>query len=93
MVENPPRFVREGSGLSLRLRLGSWPIPAVFPLIASAGVDEHEMRRVFNMGLGMIVAVAQKDAAAALATLQAAGHAAFVVGDVTVGREDIVEFY
>jgi phosphoribosylformylglycinamidine cyclo-ligase len=38
-----------------------WPVPAVFPLLSSAGIAESELRRVFNMGLGIILVVHRED--------------------------------
>jgi phosphoribosylformylglycinamidine cyclo-ligase len=57
-------------------------VPGVFSLIASAGVAEDEMQRTFNLGLGMVVAVAAPDAERAIAALAAAGQPAAVVGAV-----------
>src|SRR5262249_55718976 len=72
LVHNPPRFVPEGSGLALRFRLGSWPVPPVFAYLAAAGpgVDAEEMRATFNLGLGMVVAVPAGEAARAIAALR-----------------------
>jgi len=92
LVENPPRFVPSGSGLALRLRSGSWPVPSIFGLIAQAGVAEAEMRRTFNMGLGMIVAVAPADVDRAVDAVKAAGDPAFVVGEVVARTADEVDF-
>jgi phosphoribosylformylglycinamidine cyclo-ligase len=92
LVDNPPRFVPEGAPLSLRLKLGSWRVPPVFELIASAGVEPAEMRRTFNMGLGMIVAVPVSDAKRACAVLAAAGESADLVGSVIAGKAGEVVF-
>ena len=92
LVDNPPRFLPEGRGLGLRFRAGSWPEPPIFALIRSAGVETAEMRRTFNLGLGMVVAVAAADAGPAVAALEGAGERAFVVGEVIAGRGDEVEF-
>jgi phosphoribosylformylglycinamidine cyclo-ligase len=94
LVQNPPRFVPDGSGLGLRLYLGGWPIPPVFSLIHDAGVDELEMRRTFNLGLGLVVAVEPADVTAALAAIAQAGDRAWVVGEVVdrPGTEARVEF-
>jgi len=54
----------------------------VFHLIAQAGVAPQEMRRTFNMGLGLVLAVPPADAARAVETLIAAGERAYVVGEV-----------
>ena len=44
-------------GLGARLELASWPRPEVFGWLAGLGVEEDEMRRVFNLGLGYLVVV------------------------------------
>ncbi len=81
LIENPPR-VLPNDDLAVRLDTSAWTVPDIFALIASAGVDTTEMRRTFNMGLGMLVYVAAADADAAVAALRDAGEDARVVGDV-----------
>jgi phosphoribosylformylglycinamidine cyclo-ligase len=81
LVENPPRML-PGEDLAIELDPRTWPVPAIFSLIASGGVDEAEMRRTFNLGLGMVVAVAAADADGALRALRDAGRAPAVVGAV-----------
>ncbi|HWM86351.1 MAG TPA: phosphoribosylformylglycinamidine cyclo-ligase [Kofleriaceae bacterium] len=81
LIENPPRMLR-GEELAIELDPRAWSVPPVFSLIASAGVEELEMRRTFNLGLGMVLAVAAADADRALAALSAAGQPAAVVGAV-----------
>jgi phosphoribosylformylglycinamidine cyclo-ligase len=56
LVENPPRFLR-GDALAVELDPATWSVPGIFQLIASAGVEPEEMRRTFNMGLGMVIVV------------------------------------
>jgi phosphoribosylformylglycinamidine cyclo-ligase len=92
LVDNPPRFLPDGRGLALRLRWGSWPLPPVFTALAAAGVEEAELRRTFNCGLGLVVAVAAADAEPAVALLEAAGERAWVVGEVIARTGDEVEF-
>ncbi len=92
LIDNPPRFVPEGSGLALRLRPGAWPVPPIFGLIAKAGVAEGEMRRTFNMGLGLVVAVPAGEVDRAIDALQAAGERAWRVGEVIRRAGDEVEF-
>ena len=91
LIENPPRFLPDDT-LACRLRAGSWPEPAVFGLIRSAGVDEHEMRRTFNLGLGLILCVPAPEAARTVAALEQAGERAFVVGDLVARTGEPVEF-
>lgn len=60
-VENIPRVLPEGLGVSVRL--GSWPVPPLFRLIQERGeISNSEMLRVFNMGIGMVVIVAEAEA-------------------------------
>jgi len=92
LVDNPPRFVPEGAGLALRFHLGAWPVPPIFGLIESGGVAAAEMRRTFNLGLGLVVAVAAEDAARAIGLLEEAGERAWVVGEVVAHTGLGVEF-
>ena len=68
LVENPPRIF-SGDDLAVELDPATWTVPAVMTLIAGAGVDESEMRRTFNGGLGMLIVVAPGDADRAIAAL------------------------
>lgn len=81
LIDNPPRMLPDES-LAVRLRPESWPEPPIFALIRQAGVADHEMRRTFNLGLGMIACVAADEAEAAMAALTTAGHDARVVGEI-----------
>lgn len=59
-LENIPRVLPES--LDAHIRLGSWPVPALFRLLQEWGqVDAEEMYRVFNMGIGMVAIVAEHD--------------------------------
>ncbi|MCY4625499.1 MAG: AIR synthase-related protein, partial [Chloroflexi bacterium] len=74
--ENVPRMLPEG--LAARLLGESWEVPPLFRLIQRTGsIGEDEMHRVFNMGVGMIVAVAPEDVAGVRADVPEA----FVVGE------------
>jgi phosphoribosylformylglycinamidine cyclo-ligase len=57
LIENPPRIFRDDT-LDISIDHSTWEVPGIFKLIASAGVAEAEMRRTFNMGIGMIIVVA-----------------------------------
>ena len=68
----------------------AWEVPRIFAEIARLGpVTDHEMARVFNLGLGMVVAVPQRDASAAIDVLAAAGHRAVEVGEVVAGTGQV----
>ncbi|MFQ5805668.1 MAG: phosphoribosylformylglycinamidine cyclo-ligase [Phycisphaerae bacterium] len=65
---------------------GSWPVPPIFGLLEHYGVEEEEMYRVFNMGIGYVLAVRPKSAATVVHILQRAGEQAFVIGRVKRGH-------
>ncbi len=56
LVENPPRIFADDT-LAVELDPRTWDVPPIMKLIQSAGVADDEMRRTFNMGLGMIIVV------------------------------------
>ncbi len=60
-IENIPRILPQGLGV--RLDLGSWPVPPLFRMAQQrGGIDETEMYRVFNMGIGMVIVASPEDA-------------------------------
>jgi phosphoribosylformylglycinamidine cyclo-ligase len=64
-----------------------WPVPRIFAQIQrAAGVDDAEMYRTFNMGLGMVLALPSEQAPAAVSALGDLGFAASAVGDVIPGE-------
>lgn len=85
LPENLPRALPEG--LRARLKAGSWqPGAAVEAVMATGRVDPDEAWRTFNMGLGMCVIVAERDAAATVAALGDARR----VGTVEAGPPGVV---
>jgi phosphoribosylformylglycinamidine cyclo-ligase len=81
---NVPRMLP--SDLDAVMHRSSWEVPRIFGEIAmTGGVVEAEMERVFNLGLGMVLAVARDDADTSCSVLRAAGHDATVVGEVVPG--------
>ena len=78
---NVPRVLPEGLGV--RVRLASWERPAIFKLLQEGGpVDEAEMRRTFNLGVGLVAIVEASRADDAIAALRGAGEEAWVLGEV-----------
>jgi phosphoribosylformylglycinamidine cyclo-ligase len=71
------------------IRKGSWPVPPIFDLIRRmGGVDEEEMLRVFNMGIGMIIIVAETDHAEILERLEKLGGKAYDLGVIEKREND-----
>ena len=60
----------------------SWRRPAVFDLIQSAGIEEEEMRRVFNLGIGFVFIAAPDDLKEIEKSLEALGEEPAVIGEV-----------
>jgi phosphoribosylformylglycinamidine cyclo-ligase len=83
LLENIPRVLPEG--LCAHIKLGSWPRSELFAwLQTQAGIDDTEMNRTFNNGIGMVVVVPAHAAAACAATLRGMGEQVHVVGDIQV---------
>ncbi|KQP43190.1 phosphoribosylformylglycinamidine cyclo-ligase [Pseudorhodoferax sp. Leaf274] len=81
LLENIPRVLPEG--LAAELKAGSWPQTELFAwLQATAGIDDIEMNRTFNNGIGMVVVVAAAEAEATAATLRAAGETVYTIGAI-----------
>ena len=81
LLENIPRVLPDG--LAAQLRKGSWPRTELFAwLQATAGIDDHEMNRTFNNGIGMVVVVAPAEAAAVAATLKQQGESVHEIGRI-----------
>jgi phosphoribosylformylglycinamidine cyclo-ligase len=81
LTENIPRIL--GDVLQARLTQGSWVTPPVFDWLQRAGnVEQAEMWRVFNCGIGMALVIAAADEQATLSALAAQGEQAWVIGSI-----------
>lgn len=88
VTENLPRVLP--SGRRARIARAAWPVPPVFAAIErAAAVDDAEMRRTFNMGLGFLLVVGPDDVAAATRRLQGAGERVFEVGEIVPGAPGV----
>lgn len=88
ITDNLPRILP--SGTAAAVRAGSWPVPPIFEFIRRrGGVEEAEMYRTFNMGIGMILVVAAEDAAAVRAHLAACGEPAWEIGEIVPGERAV----
>ena len=86
--ENIPRILHEGQGLEIEE--GSWEILPLFRLLEQwGGIPHREMFNIFNMGIGMVIALDAGEAQKAIDILTAAGEKASVIGRVT-GSEGVV---
>jgi phosphoribosylformylglycinamidine cyclo-ligase len=79
LLENIPRVLPEG--MAAQLKKGSWPQTELFAwLQKTAGIDDIEMNRTFNNGIGMVVVVDAAHAEATAATLRASGESVHFIG-------------
>ncbi|MEW9051635.1 MAG: phosphoribosylformylglycinamidine cyclo-ligase [Neobacillus sp.] len=81
-IENIPRMLPNQFGAELYEK--NWPVLPVFNLISTVGqIDRSEMYNIFNMGIGMVLAVDAKDAAAVVEHFRECGEEAYEIGVVT----------
>ncbi len=79
LLENIPRVLPEGT--AAHLKKGSWPQSELFAWLQKvAGIDDLEMNRTFNNGIGMVVVIDAAEAAACAATLRAEGETVHEIG-------------
>ncbi|MEQ1815792.1 MAG: phosphoribosylformylglycinamidine cyclo-ligase [Nitrosomonas sp.] len=81
LVENVPRIL-PGQVMAL-LQKDSWEMPPLFHWLQQHGnVSDHEMTRVFNCGIGMVIVVAPEHAENALRSLHASGETVWQIGEI-----------
>ena len=81
ITENVPRILRDE--LTARIDAASWTLPPLFQWLQKEGqVDMQEMYRVFNCGIGMVMEVADTQADAVQAHLEAAGETVYRIGRI-----------
>jgi phosphoribosylformylglycinamidine cyclo-ligase len=86
--ENLARILPEGARAILAR--GSWPIPPVFPWLKRlGGIDDDEMDRVFNMGVGMVLVVAPYYAESIAGQLAASGVSTVPIGRIVAGSKGV----
>jgi phosphoribosylformylglycinamidine cyclo-ligase len=80
LTENTPRMLPDGVAAEIDLR--SWTVPALFQwLQESGGIAPDEMRRAFNMGVGLVLCVRESDAAAILGAIPGSWRLGRVIPD------------
>ncbi len=81
LLENIPRVLPDG--MAAHLTKGSWPQTELFAwLQKTAGIDDIEMNRTFNNGIGMVLVIAADQADACAATLRASGETVYQIGQI-----------
>lgn len=79
--DNIPRIVPQACRCVISRN--SWEIPPIFPIIKEMGkVEEKEMFRVFNMGIGMMIVIPEKECNEVIHRLEVLGEKAYLIGTV-----------
>ena len=88
--ENIPRILHDGQGLDIEE--GTWEILPVFRFLEKYGkVPHREMFNIFNMGIGMVLAVSAEDADKTMELLKSNGEAGYVLGNIVKKTGEDVE--
>ena len=92
LLENIPRVLPDH--LSAKLDSNSWSQPEIFKWLQKEGnIDSHEMYRVLNCGVGMVVIISKESSSQAIEHLSACGENAWLIGEVvhSKGEQVIIE--
>lgn len=85
LTENIPRMLN--SSVDAVIDIGSWEAPPIFDLVQQRGqIEDSEMRRTFNMGVGMVVVVSEEKVDRTRRLLDEAGEKVFVCGHIEPGE-------
>ncbi|MGB9179843.1 MAG: phosphoribosylformylglycinamidine cyclo-ligase [Pyrinomonadaceae bacterium] len=88
LTENIPRILPEGTAVSINR--GSWPVLSVFKLMQEIGsVEDAEMFRTFNMGVGIVLICAQANAGTIKSHIAQRGELCYEIGRVTEGNKEV----
>ena len=89
LLENIPRILPQGT--NAEIQKGSWPALPVFELLQRLGrIEEHEMYRTFNMGVGMIVVCTESDAPTIKSHVEATGANCYEIGRIANGNQRVI---
>ena len=84
--ENVPRMLPDG--VKAVIRRDSYSVPPIFGMLQKDGqIEEKIMYNTFNMGIGMVMAVAPEDAGQAMDAVEKAGEKAYLIGEVKEGEK------
>jgi phosphoribosylformylglycinamidine cyclo-ligase len=88
LVDNIPRILPEGA--AVQIKRGSWPELLLFGVMQRIGnVEDAEMFRAFNMGIGMAIVCAESDAARVKSAVESKGSQCYEIGKVVPGNRTV----
>ena len=86
--ENIPRILPAGT--SVEIKRGSWPVLPIFESMRRIGsIEEGEMFRTFNMGIGMVIICSRSNAQAIKGEIESRGTTCYEIGIVNMGDRDV----
>ena len=89
LIENLPRILPKG--FEARINKGIWEIPPVFSMLKKIGrLEEREMYRTFNMGIGYVIIASEEEAAEIVNVVKQQGEDAWIIGRVSKGKGGVV---
>jgi phosphoribosylformylglycinamidine cyclo-ligase len=89
LTENIPRILPQDC--AAHIRLGSWPVLPIFKLMQNIGnIPDMEMLRTFNMGVGMVVIIDEKDQAKVTLQFKKQKKAFSLIGEIEKGKAKVV---
>ncbi len=88
ITENTPRMLPKGT--QALIKKGTWGIHPIFKLMQKkSGVDDAEMYRDFNMGIGLVLAIPKKQAEAVMKKATKLGEKAYLIGEIVKGKQAV----
>ena len=88
LYENVPRMLPEG--VCAQISMSSIPVPPIFTMIQEKGnIPERDMYNTFNMGVGLVMAVAKEDAGEVMELLVRSGERPYLIGKCVAGEKGV----
>lgn len=88
ICENVPKMLPEH--ICGEINISSIPVPPIFTMIQDMGhISDRDMYHTFNMGVGLVMAVAKEDAATAMETLIRCGERPYIIGKCVSGEKGV----
>jgi phosphoribosylformylglycinamidine cyclo-ligase len=85
-IDNIPRILPDK--MKAYIKKGSWDIPEIFYILQDKGdIDDIEMYRIFNMGIGMVLIISSEIVDSVIRKLQMLNEKVFIIGEITKGEE------
>lgn len=88
---NLNRLLPKSSQLKIEIDYTSWKRPPIFEKLSKAGVQEEEMRRVFNLGIGYVFVVSKEDEAAFCELLERLHEKPLIIGKIGKRNVDVFQ--